>query len=80
MTTATLESLLEGAVHNLRAEQSSSPVEAQPTPEPVEGNGQADAKTSETGAVKDGPPPSHEDEPTMPKVCTPLRRTSGSLR
>lgn len=63
MTTATLESLLEGAVHNLRAEQSSSPVEAQPTPEPVAGNGQADAKTSETGAAKDGPPPSHEDEP-----------------
>jgi hypothetical protein len=63
MTSTTLESLLEGAVHNLRAEQASSPAAAQPTPEPVEGNGQAEAQASETGAQKDGPPPSHEDEP-----------------
>ena len=65
MTTATLESLLEGAVHNLRAEQSSSVVEpAQPEPPASEPPADSAPKAAETGATKDGPPPSHEDEPT----------------
>jgi len=62
MTATTLESLLEGAVQNLRAEQASPSAEPAHEPEPSAPAPQAAPEPEGTG-VKDGTPPSHEDEP-----------------